>query len=287
MTVNLKTQYGKISMKQNKMFLLLFIASGFLLSGCSESMPSPVVLFKDYLARKDVKAEKYEEALGKYYNLLEEDGDRATTHSNIGVLLDLQQKKDDALKSLQYALKLAEQKNDTQGIFTVRYNLGVYYGALKKVTEALENYQIALDLHPTSVEIKTNIELLIQQQQQDQKQQQQNKDGDQKQKSDGQGQDKNQDKKDGEDPNKDNPENKDDKKDENKDKQDEKDGKDKEKPQDKQSSPKYQPRPFKGDQLSEGDVKKILGELRNQEQKIRANFDKKEKGKTKNNDKDW
>ncbi|MBY0554077.1 tetratricopeptide repeat protein [bacterium] len=264
-------------MKQNKMFLLLFIASGFLLSGCSKSMPSPVILFKDYLARKDVKAEKYDEALGKYYSLLEEDGDRSTTHSNIGVLLDLQQKKDDALKSLQYALKLAEQKNDAQEIFTVRYNLGVYYGALKKVTEALENYQVALDLMPTSNEIKTNIELLIQQQQQDQQKEQQQKDGEQKQNSDGQDKDKN-------DQNKDDSQ---DKKNDPKDDED-KDGKDKEnQDKDKQNSPKYQPRPFKGDQLSEGDVKKILGELRNQEQKIRANFDKKEKGKTKNNDKDW
>lgn len=53
-----------------------------------------------------------------------------------------------------------------------------------------------------------------------------------------------------------------------------------------QSSPKYQPRPFKGDELSEGDVKKILGELRNQEQKIRANFDKRER-KENRNEKDW
>ena len=57
-------------------------------------------------------------------------------------------------------------------------------------------------------------------------------------------------------------------------------------PQDVKQSPKYKPRPFQGDQLSEGDVKKILGELRSQEQKIRANYDKKER-KEKKNDKDW
>lgn len=270
-------------MKQNKVFLLFLIAYGFLLSACNVRFPSLSLLYKDHLARREAKAEKYEEALNKYYSLLEEDGNRATTHSNIGVLLDLQQKKEDALKSLQYALNLAEQSNNAQDIFAIRYNLGVYYGALKKVPEALENYQIALDLQPTSQQIKTNIELLIQQQQQDQQKDQQKKDGEQKQNSNGQGQGQNQDKKDGEDEDKNNPENKDNKQDENQDKQDEKDGKD----QEKQSSAKYQPRPFKGDQLSEGDVKKILGELRNQEQKIRANFDKKEKGKTKNNDKDW
>ena len=49
---------------------------------------------------------------------------------------------------------------------------------------------------------------------------------------------------------------------------------------------KYKPRPFQGEELSEGDVKKILGELKNQEQRISANFEKKER-KEKKNDKDW
>ncbi|MEQ1722215.1 MAG: tetratricopeptide repeat protein [Pseudobdellovibrio sp.] len=261
-------------MKQNKVFSLIAITALLFLSGCTKSAPSLNTLYKDYLATKDIKKEKYEDALSKYYNILEEDGDRAATHSNVGVLLNMVQKPEDALKSLQYALKLAEDKANAQEIFSVRYNLGVYFGALKKVPEALENYQAALDLVPTSKEVKTNIELLIQQQQQDQK-----KDGEQKKDGQGGGQGENQDKKDEGDKDQD-------KKDENK--PNDQDGKDqKEKNPDKQGSPKYQPRPFKGDQLSEGDVKKILGELRNQEQKIRANFDKKEKGKTKNNEKDW
>jgi Ca-activated chloride channel family protein len=252
-------------MKQPKFVSLMAISAFLFLCACDNSSPSLNTLYKDYLASKEIKKEKYEDALSKYYNILEEDTDRTATHSNIGVLLNMVQKPDDALKSLKYSLKLAEDQGDAQLLFAVRYNLGVYYGALKKVSEALENYQVALDLVPTSNEVKTNIELLIQQQQQDQKNQKdqkdQNKDGDQKKNpSQGDGQGENKDKKD----------------------QDQK-----EKNPDKQGSPKYQPRPFKGDQLSEGDVKKILSELRNQEQKIRANFDKKEKGKTKKNEKDW
>ena len=43
------------------------------------------------------------------------------------------------------------------------YNLGVLLGAQKKVPEALNYYQKALDLNPASNEVKHNIELLIQQ----------------------------------------------------------------------------------------------------------------------------
>lgn len=255
------------------LILSLLMALGFL--GCADSAgyPSFNTLYNDYLARQDIKKEKFEDALTKYYALLEEEGDRAGTHSNIGVILNTVQKPEDSLKSLQHALKLAEAANDPEMIFKVRYNLGVYFGGLKKIPEALENYQAALDLVPSSNEIKTNIELLMQQQQQDQKQKNGEKNQDSQQKS---GPGENGEKKPGEDQQ--------DNKDENK---DQKDGKDKEDDKKKESSPKYQPRPFKGEQLSEGDVKKILGELRNQEQKVRANFDKKEKGKSKSNEKNW
>ncbi len=234
-------------------------------SGCTISeYPSVKTLYRDYQAARDSKKEKHEAALSGYYSLLEDDNERAATHSNIGVILNKIQKSEEALKSLQHALKLAEASGDHQMIFKIRYNLGVYYGTDnngagnngkgKKIPEALQNYQAALDIVQGSQEIKTNIELLLQSQKNDQQQ------------SGGQGEQKD---------SKPSDQGKDDNKD---DKQDQK----------KESSPKYQPRPFKGDQLSEGDVKKILNELKSQEQKIRANFEKKEKkGKSKNNEKDW
>ena len=265
-------------MKPNRVLFLIFLLSG-LLFGCSDSLkyPSFETLYSDYLTRQDIKKERYEDALVKYYALLEKEGTRGGTHSNIGVILNTIQKPEEALKSLQHALKLAETAQDNELVFQVQYNLGVYFGAQKKVPEALEHYQAALELVPESKEIKTNIELLIQQQQQDQ---QKNGKGDKdpnNPQNKGEGENKDE-QKPGEDQ-----QNQKDQKDEN----DQKEGKDKKEDQKKEGSPKYQPRPFKGDQLSEGDVKKILGELKNQEQKIRANFDKKEKGKSKNNEKNW
>lgn len=263
-------------MKRYKFFCLAFVFS-LLISGCSEtgSHPSFKTLYIDYLAQLDIKREKFEDALARYYSLLEEDGNRPGIHSNIGVILSGIQRPEDALKSLQHALKLAEAARDPEMVFKLRYNLGVYFGAQKKIPEALENYQAALDLLPTSNEIKTNIELLMQQQQNEQKKNGQGEKNKEDQDKGGQGE-KDKEKKPGED--------QEDPKD---DSSDSKENQEKDNGQKRENSPKYQPRPFNGDQLSEADVKKILGELRNQEQKIRANFDRKEKGKVKNNEKNW
>jgi Ca-activated chloride channel family protein len=249
-------------------FILTLITLS-LLTACSFSNdPLPIELLQDRSARTEIKAEKYEDALQMYLEMVEQNPNRYSTHSNIGVLLGMIQKPEDAEKSLLHALKLAEETKEPQALFTTRFNLGVLYGSQKKVPQALENYQQALEVLPTSIETKTNIELLIQQQQNQQGEgesnsqdtNQQNQEGqNQQQKNDQQGK---QDEK---------------KEDEAKPKED----------QERQSSPRYKPRPFAGDQLSEGDVKKILGELRNQEQKIRANFDKKEKGQSSDNEKDW
>lgn len=188
-------------------------------------------------------------------------------HHNLGLVFDGLKNAEDADKSYQVAETVAptpEQK------FYALFNRAELKGRAKKVDEALELYQRALDLNPASKEVKTNIELLIQQQQsggqgegQDQKQdpnQQQNQ---------GQGQNKEQDQKSDQE-----------------DKQDPKDGKDKDKePKEPQSSPKYKPREFKGE-LKESEVRKILGEIRQQEQKIRSEFNRKDV-KERPRDKDW
>lgn len=257
---------GRGVMKRlHKFFALTFIL--FLVS-CDEKNPSLLSLFSDLTAKQLLKAEKYEEALSLYLKLLESLPHEAKIHSNVGVLLDQQQKSEDAVKSLNLALQKAEENKDAAAAFAIHYNLGVHFGRLKMIPEALEHYQAALEINPTSIETKTNIELLIQLQNQN-----------------GQGE-SNEDKKDGE-----NSENKDQKEGDSKDNKDQEDDKNnkgdsKDKKQPDKGSPKYKPRPFKGDQLSEGDVKKILGEMRNQEQKIRANFEKKESKESKNG-KDW
>lgn len=47
-------------------------------------------------------------------------------------------------------------------LFYAYFNLAKIYGDLKNIDKALEAYQIALKFQPESVEVKTNIELLIQ-----------------------------------------------------------------------------------------------------------------------------
>ena len=128
----------------------------------------------------------------------------------------------------------------------------------KDVPSILALYQKALEVVPTSNETKTSIELLTQ------NQQGQGGGGDSKDQKDQQNQ--------------------------NQDQQDQKDQKDQEKKEDQpkqvQQSPKYKPRPFQGKELSEMDVKKILGELKQQEEKIRAEYNRKEM-KEQPRDKDW
>ncbi len=176
-------------------------------------------------------------------------------HNNLGVSLDANKDIEKAIKSYAFA---EEKAKDDQVKFTARFNLAQGIAKQGKVDEALVWYQKALDLNPGSQETKTNIELLTKQQKSGGGGQGQNKD------------DKNKEKK------------PDDKKDDN-DKKDDKDKK--EQPKDYEATKKYQPRPFKGE-LSESDVKKILGELKQQEQKIRADYNRKD-AKEQPRDKDW
>lgn len=245
--------------------VLLFLT----LMGCSGERPGIKNLILDVKAQQNVDQKNYEEALAKYFLMIEEQSQWSGAHSNIGVILNLLQKPEEALKSLLYARELAQQQSDKKSLFSINYNLGVYFGEKKKIKEALEAYQAALDLVPDSIETKTNIELLFQQSQESQNQ---NQDGEPQQNS-GEG-------------NNQQPENNQDNQNQNQ--KNESDQDNKGEPQSPpQSTPKYKPRPFSGENLSEGDVKKILGELRNQEKKIRANFDKKEKGTDQKNEKDW
>ncbi len=223
--------------------------------------------YNDWLSRRAIEL-KQKEAAHEFALKALENQESSGLESNLGITFDLVEKKSDAEKSLLSALSHATTDEEK---FKYRYNLGVLLGSQKKIPEALEQYQAALDILPSSIETKHNIELLIQQQQQDQKDGKDKKDGDK-----GKG--------------KDDKENDKDKKDDPKDDKD-KDGKDKkdkeDKGKDRQSNAKYKPRPYKGDQLTEGDVKKILGELSQQDQKIRSQFNKKEQRKEDKNEKDW
>lgn len=232
--------------------------------------------YKYYMNKKEFEKAQAAELASK-----ENLQDHYELDSNLGVIFNLLSKNDESEKSFDEALKVAQAqfKNEAernQALFTIHFNRGVFYQSQKKVDQALKDYQAALDLNPTSKETKHNIELLIQKQKEDE-QKKDGKDGkDGQEKKEGEGKDQKPEDKEG------------DKKDEDKDGS-EKD-KQKKEGKDRKQNSKYQPRPFKGDQLSEGDVKKILGELSQQDKKIRAQFDKKEKqesGVEGKNEKDW
>ncbi len=219
--------------------------------------PSLSSLYYDYKARSALKDKNPEIALEYELKILEHDPLSIQTHSNLGIIFDSLQKKDESGQSFDLALNLLERYKDQLypgDIFQIYYNLGLRYHQAKETEKALEFYQKALDVNPASIETKHNIELLIQQQQ--------GGGGDGKSdKKDQDGKGENKDPNDGEDKEK---------------------NKDKEQEKDRQQTSKYKPRPFKGEQLSEADVKKILGELSQQDKKIRANYNKKDRKEDKN-----
>ncbi len=245
---------------------------------------------KGGLALRDHNAE---EAQGRFIETLGLEPFSSTVHGNLGLTFEATENMDKAQGSLSKALEYAQTAEEK---FIANYNLGHLYGLKKDYELALSYYQAALSLLPTSKEIKTNIELMIQKQMQEQQSQ---KDSDQKDKSgegDGKGSSDGKDKKDKKDDKDDKDKDKDkdqkdkDKDKDQKDKDSDKDDKDQgnKKKDGRQFKPnkKYKPRPYSGENLSEGDVKKILGELKQQEQRIRAEYYNKEV-KEKPNGKDW
>lgn len=238
---------------------VLLLSAAFLVSGCGVGSRWAAIREN----RKGVEALKAEDAAAAgdhFIRGLAEQPFLSPFHHNLGLVLDIQKKPDESLNSYKNAERLAV---DDDSRFLARFNLGEELGRAKKIDEALAWYQKALEIRPDSVETKTNIELLLKggggqgdgQDQQDQR----NQSGKSDQKKDG--------------------------KDQQKDQQQDGEGQDQKKDKQYRNTPKYQPRPFKGE-MSEADVKKILGEIRQQEQRIRAEYNRKD-AKERPRDKDW
>lgn len=242
-------------MKQLKFFLPLL----FVMTACGPGRPYLQTLELNREGNKQLTAQTYQGAMEKYLEALRYDPFVGALHLNLGLTFEGGQQAEKALQSYKEAEILAEAEKNVPVMFMARFNQAQLLGKAQKVDEALALYQKALELIPASEEVKTNIELLTQSQQgQGGQDNQDSKEGDQSQqnqKNQGEGQDKKE--------------------------QDKKD-----QPKEVQQSPKYKPRPFQGKELSEADVKKILGELKQQEEKIRAEYNRKEL-KEQPRDKDW
>lgn len=157
----------------------------------------------------------------------------------------------------QKQFELSDQLSNAPELdYLSRFAAGIAATQAKNIDKALEFYQSALEIKPDSEDVKKNIELLWQggggegeDDQENDQQGDQQKQGDQGEKGDQE--------------------------------KDPKDGKD----QGQQPS-KNKPQPFKSKELTPDQVRKILEELKAQEQKIRAE-EYGDKGKDAPNEKDW
>lgn len=168
---------------------------------------------------------------------------------NLGHALEQGKENEKAIQQYSEAAKTA--RGDLQ--FQAFFNAARLYGEARDYSNALKNYQMALEIKPDSQEVKTNIELLL--------------------KSDGGGGNSSQKQNDKQDQNKDQQKQQDQQQDQ------------KENPHQQQDK-KKQPKPFRSQELSNQDVKRILEELKRQEEQIRAKMLNK-KSREQNVEKDW
>lgn len=168
-------------------------------------------------------------------------------HYNLGVVHENSKELEKAIKEY---VSTANSTKDQDLKFQSLFNAARVYSDQKDIPNALKYYQAALEIRPESQEVKNNIELLFQG----------NGGGgensQQEQKSDQQ--------------------NKEDKKQQQPEPQ----------KQDQNQKKKQAPKPFKSEELSEQDVRKILDELKRQEEQIRAKMNN-QKSKETPNGKDW
>jgi Ca-activated chloride channel family protein len=202
---------------------------------------------REALKKYDVKS--YFPAFKDLLSALEDDPLNPYLHLNLGRALEANEEFDKAAQAYKSALMLVG--GDEKLKFQTYFNLGSTLGKGKKIDQALEAYQAALEIDPDSKETKHNIELLTQ--------------GGGRG-GEGESDDKNQDKdgKEGQ----------------------QKDQKQKDQGEDQKDKKQKKPKPFESQELTPQDVKKILDEIKNQEQAIRAQeYDKGAKEAPKG--KDW
>jgi Ca-activated chloride channel homolog len=182
-------------------------------------------------------------AYQSFLKALEVDPLNPEIHLNLALIFEANEEWEKAEQAYKSALKILPENSPER--FEALFNLGNVLGKQHKIDEALAAYQECLSMVPDSKEVKTNIELLWQGgggegkgENKDDKDK--NGKGNQNQKpKDGEGDDKNK----------------------NQNPQDQ---------QDQQKDQKKQPKPFDSKELTPQDVKKILDEIKNQEQAIRA-----------------
>ncbi len=187
--------------------------------------------FENREGLKKFSQKSYFPAYQSFMRALQSDPMNPSLHLNLGRALEANKEFEKAEKAYLSALSLLPEDSTLR--FETLFNLAGVRADLKRIDDALATYQAALALDPDSLEVKTNIELLMKgsgggEGQEENQEQQQQKDQNQK-------------------------------------------GNRGDKPQDKpETQKKKQPKPFESQNLTPEDVKRILDEIKNQEQSIRA-----------------
>lgn len=198
---------------------------------------------------KDLSQKLNFQAYREFMKALEDDPLNLAVQLNLALAFETNEEYEKAEKGYRGVLRLLPDNSPAR--FEPLFNLAGVFVKEGKIDQALQAYQECLRLNPDSVEVKTNIELLWQNGGGGGKGGQKNskdKKND-KQQNNKQNQDKNQ---------------KDQGKDQDKDKDKGKNDKDYDQSQQKK------PAPFESRELNKEDVKRILDEIKNQEQSIRA-----------------
>ncbi len=202
---------------------------------------------------KQLSRENNVQAHREFMRALEQAPLSAAVQLNLGYSFILNEEWDKAEQTFRGALSLLGDEQSRDARFQALFNIGVAASHQKKLDAALSAYQAALEIDPENKDVKTNIELLWQGQGGG---------------GDGESKDKDQ---------------------ENKDKDQRgrpKDDPSQDEKQKNQEKKKQQPKPFESQELRQEDVKRILDEIKNQEQNIRAN-EYERKGKDVPKGKDW
>lgn len=210
---------------------------------------TPMLIHKNNQAVELMEKEKNPEAYKALTDALSEAPFQPELHLNLGFGFERGNQPEKALSEYNWVYQNTKDPNLK---FEAAFNAARLQGQSKKINEALDLYQKALEIRPDSVEVKTNIELLLSQGggggKGDQEQKDKKDQGDQKD-------------------------------------QDQNQNQPAPKPQ-TGPTPKPKPKDFKSEDLSERDVKNILEELKRQENQIRAK-EHERKPKEKSNGKDW
>jgi len=233
---------------------------------------SGVILAQSVRSLNNSGVDKYEESIFpdaevNFKKAIEENAETFSAHYNLGSALYKQERYDEAIKSYQNSLSLAESEGQKSQIF---YNRGNALLKSQKLQESIESYKEALKINPNDLEAKYNLSYALellknqqdQQQNQDQDQQDQNQDQNQDQQQDQNQRDNNQDQ----------------------DKNDQRQNQQDQQEQDQQNQQQQQ-QPKK-DQISKEEAERILQALKNNEAELQKEL-RKQKGKQVKTAKDW